>query len=134
MPLEATLRLTRPPVFAGIDDAGASKALTELVLQREAKERAEILARGGRFLGAARILRQKLTQTPKSVGRKFKLSPKVGAKNKWARIEALRRLKVWGQAYKEAYDAWRAGQRDVVFPYGTYGLKRFSGVCCAALT
>jgi hypothetical protein len=40
------------------------------------------------------------------------MSPRVAAKNKWRRIEALRRLKWFTDAYKKALELWRSGVRD----------------------
>ena len=51
--------------------------------------------------------------------------------NKWARIEALGRLRSFIAGYRDAWLAWRAGERGVVFPFGTYGLRLYAGVCCA---
>ena len=33
--------------------------------------------------------------------------------------------------YREAWLQWRAGARGVVFPFRTYGLRVYVGVCCA---
>jgi len=52
-------------------------------------------------------------------------------KNKWARIEALQRLKDWLAAYRDCWLQFASGVRDVVFPAGTYALRRNLGVCCA---
>lgn len=132
MPDEATLTFTRPPAFSHLDDEQASVALCQAVAEREAAERKHILARKGRFMGVDAILRQRLTATPKTYARKFGMSPRIGAKNKWARTEAVRRLAEWVEAYKKAYEAFRAGHREVEFPAGTYAMRRFAGVCCAA--
>ena len=51
--------------------------------------------------------------------------------SKWARIEALERLRTFIAGYREAWLQWRAGDRGVVFPCGTYGLRVYAGVCCA---
>ncbi|MBK6846010.1 MAG: hypothetical protein IPG96_00185 [Proteobacteria bacterium] len=58
-------------------------------------------------------------------------SPRVAGGNKWARIEALARLRSFLAGYREAWLQWRAGARGVVFPFGTYGLRVYAGVCCA---
>ena len=132
MPAEVTLTFARPPAMHELSDNDASKELELLVWEREEGERKRIKAKGGRYMGIAAILKQKLTATPKTYAKKFGISPRVGAKNKWARVEALRRLKTWDREYREAYLAWREGKRDVVFPYGTYALRRCACVDCAA--
>ena len=41
-------------------------------------------------------------------------------RDKWRRIEALQRLKSFSDAYREAWELFKAGVRDVVVPVGTY--------------
>ncbi len=84
------------------------------------------------YMGVDAILRQKLTATPKTYAKKFGLSPRIGAKCQWAMVEAKQRLKEWGQAYRAAWEEWRGGNREVVFPFGTYAMVRYSGVPCDA--
>lgn len=130
MPETATLTFSRPPALATLDDAAASKELGRLVHNRESNERKRIAKTKGRFMGVFAILKQRLSATPKSYAQKFGLSPRVGAKNRWARVEAIMRLKSWYREYREAYEAWRNGE-DVEFPYGTFKLKHEAGIRCA---
>ena len=131
MPASATLTFTRPPAFAKLDDHKAAKALGKLVLKRERQERKRIASEDRQFVGVEAILRQRLTSTPNTNAKRFGLNPRIGAKNKWSRIEAVRRLKSCLNDYREAWEEWRGGNRNVVFPAGTYALRRFSGVACA---
>lgn len=131
MPATATLTFSRPPTLASLDDTAASKEFGRLVRKREAKERKRIAQTNGRYIGVFAILKQRLTATPKTYAKKFGLSPRIGAKNQWARVEALMRLKSWYREYREAYEAWRKGE-DVEFPYGTFQLKHEAGIRCAA--
>ncbi|MFH1131734.1 MAG: hypothetical protein V1754_10385, partial [Pseudomonadota bacterium] len=78
-----------------------------------------------RFMGLHRIRRQILGSTPRSSEPRRKLSPRIAAFNKWARIEALQRLKSFIEAYREAWNLWVQGVYDVVFPPGTYALKPY---------
>jgi putative transposase len=57
-----------------------------------------------------------------------KVNPRVAARNKWQRIEALRRNKAFQLAYAAARDAFKLGLGNVMFPEGTYWLARFAGV------
>ena len=52
--------------------------------------------------------------------------------DKWRRIEALSRLVEFLRAYREAWAAFKAGARDVLFPAGTYLLRVVHGARCAA--
>ncbi len=53
--------------------------------------------------------------------------------NKWRRIEALQRLKAFLADYRKAWQQWKQGITDVVFPAGTYTLARNAAVVCAPL-
>ena len=112
MPAEATLKFTRPPALAKLDDAAASKELVRLVEQRESKERKKIAKAKGRYLGVPFLLKQRLNATPRTYAKRFGLSPRVGAKNRWARVEALRRLKTFYHEYRDALLAWLDGEHD----------------------
>jgi hypothetical protein len=54
----------------------------------------------------------------------------AAARSKWARIEALLRNRAFIAAYTCAREAWRAGVA-VMFPPGTYWLRRFAQVAVA---
>jgi hypothetical protein len=55
------------------------------------------------------------------------LRPRVAAINRWARIEALARNRSFIDAYRDARVRWIAGE-TVLFPIGTYWLRRFAHV------
>ena len=55
----------------------------------------------------------------------------MACKNKWRRIELLRRLKQFAYDYREAWLRWQQGFREVIFPPGTYAMARLHNVTCA---
>jgi ABC-type Fe3+-hydroxamate transport system substrate-binding protein len=55
----------------------------------------------------------------------------VAARSQWARIEALRRNRVFLVDYAVARACWQDGEA-VTFPIGTYWLRRFANVPIAA--
>ena len=55
------------------------------------------------------------------------LRPRIATPNKWARIEALLRNRAFVREYTAARAQWRDGVQ-VVFPPGTYWLRRFACV------
>ena len=101
-------------------------ASREAELRREAKEKRI------RFLGAERVLQQRVTDSPQTIAPRRGLSPRIASKDKWRRIEALRRLKAFVDAYRTAWLMWKAGFRDVEFPAGTYAMRVHQGAPCAA--
>jgi REP element-mobilizing transposase RayT len=130
MPSSAELRLTVPPCFPSANEfrARVEAELREL----EAQRRAEVVASGRRFLGAAAVLAQDPHARPASNERRFGLIPRVAARDKWKRMEALSRLKTFLVEYRAAWVARRAGLANVVFPAGTWLLRVMHDVPCAA--
>jgi hypothetical protein len=47
------------------------------------------------------------------------------------RKDPIQRLVVFLKEYAECLRRWRAGNREVVFPYGTYAMRVFHGARCA---
>jgi len=102
-------------------------------LRRRVTEVEESLARerqhsGRRILGRRRVLRQSWRDSPTSHEPRRNLNPRVACRSKWTRIAVLGRNKAWQAEYREARDRWLAKENDVVFPYGTYWLRRFGSV------
>jgi REP-associated tyrosine transposase len=127
LPEQASLRLTVPPGFVSADDF--LEQLTGALTEREAQAVRD--ARDG-FLGVSRILAQKPTAYPAPGEPRRGLSPRIAARDKWKRIEALGRLVEFLRAYRTAWAARRAGQADATFPRGTYLLRVAHGVSCSA--
>jgi hypothetical protein len=49
----------------------------------------------------------------------------VTAKSKWARIEALKRNRRFSERYRDAFLGHVAELANVVFPFGTYWMRKF---------
>lgn len=126
-PEVASLAVTRPAIFEDLDDAAFAALLREAIASREDELRAQAKAQRIRFLGLRRVRAQKHSDTPQTVAPRRHLSPRVAAANKWRRIEALRRLRGFLAEYRAAWEQWRQGLRDVLFPPGTYALVRHAG-------
>jgi len=58
------------------------------------------------------------------------MSPRVAAKNKWARIEALLRHRGFIEKYHDALLRHLADLANVLFPFGTYWMRKFGRVAC----
>jgi REP element-mobilizing transposase RayT len=129
LPEAVTLTLARPPAFAS--HRQFQRQVEELVASKEAEAAAERAARGIRVMGRKAILRQHWDDRPSSPEPRRQLSPRVASRNKWARLEWIRRDKAWLAAYRAARLRWLDGDADVVFPAGTYFLRRFARVTCA---
>jgi REP element-mobilizing transposase RayT len=131
LPDVATLALVAPPQ---LDAARFRSVLRERLEQREAEIGREMAVSGRRVVGPRRVKAQRPTDGPASVERGRQLDPRIAARDKWKRIEAIRRLKSFLQEYREALARWRSGLPRVVFPAGTYRLRVLCDVPCAAAT
>ncbi len=86
---------------------------------------------GATVFGRKNVLAQKWSDRPDSREPRRQLSPRVAARSKWSRIQALLRNRAFRDAYAAARASFAAGIRDVVFPAGTYWLRRFIQAICA---
>jgi putative transposase len=57
----------------------------------------------------------------------FGRNPRIACVDNERRPALLAQLVAWRIAYRVAYGLWRANQRDIKFPHGTYGMRRFHG-------
>ena len=78
------------------------------------------------------MLSQRVFDRPGDHEPHFELNPRVAGRDKWKRIAALGRLRSFVAAYRHAWEQLKAGFRAVVFPAGTWKLRRELGVWCEA--
>jgi putative transposase len=122
MPEEVTLRFVRPPGFEHLTHAQWAEQIRSALARREAKAAREREETGKRIVGRRAILRQSPFDTPRRGEPRRGLRPRVACKNKWRRIETLRRNVEFQRRYRQALEAMMAGE-DVVFPGGSYQLR-----------
>jgi len=127
LPEMVSLKCVRPPGFEALTPDQWRSLLAERLRVVELDSMKARQTQGTRILGRAQVVRQRPTDRPHSHERRRQLSPRVASPNKWARVEALHRNKVFIAAYRVARDMWQSGL-DAIFPFGTYWLRRFAGV------
>lgn len=130
MPARVVLRFARPPGWEKTSAKEFSAVLAERLRAVEAAAAAERAKTGRQVLGRAAILAQHWDDRPGSHEPRRQLSPRVAAKNKWSRIEALLRNKTFLNRYYPARTAFVSGTRDVLFPPGTWLMRTFVAVEC----
>ena len=128
LPERAGLSLVTPPGFTSA--AEFHRALAAALEQREALAELDLRAAGRGFLGVAAVLAQRPTARPATPEPTRALNPRVACRDKWRRIQALGHLVEFLHAYRAAFQAWRAGHLDVVFPAGTYLMRVLHGAAC----
>ena len=129
LPDTVELELTTPPGFPSA--AEFRERVAAEVAALDESHRREIDSSGRRFMGVRRVLAQNPHSRPPPGERRFKLNPRIAARDKWKRLEGLSRLKGFLDDYRKAWRARRAGALDVLFPAGTYLLRVLHGVQCA---
>jgi len=130
MPASVTLTFNRPPEFKDIAQDEFVSLLRGRVEDVERDAEAKRQASGTHVLGRRGVLDQDWRDSPISQEPRRNLNPRVAAKDKWSRIEALRRNRAFGNSYRAAFEAFRRGIKDVFFPAGTYWLGRFAAAIC----
>ena len=130
VPASATLKLVPPPAFIGIE-LEFIPSLSSRVAVRESELRRTARREGRSFLGARRVRSQSPFAYPASFETRRGLNPRLAARDKWRRIETIRRLKGFLQAYRVAWTRFANGDWSVMFPCGTYGMRVRYGVRCS---
>lgn len=131
LPESITLELTRPPIFQDNDVVALARRLATTV-QRHVSEARDALARRGiKFLGAKAILQQSFEAVPKTQEPRGTSNPRIAAGRAPNRVQAIERMLSFWRDYRAAWQAWRNGKRDQLFPAGTYSLRIYARVSCA---
>ena len=131
-PEQAVLEFVRPPGYEALSDDDLAGMIVAAIRQREQHFQKKYDGEGRPFLGRRRILEQSRHDRPHTREPRFGISPRVACRNKWRRIECLQANKRWLGGYRRALAAWRSGDRDVLFPAGTYLMRMRHRACCSA--
>jgi REP element-mobilizing transposase RayT len=130
MPEVVTLSFATPRGFEHLTAHEFATLVLERVRQVEETSRLNVGARAPASWAA--ILAQRWADRPRTREPRRGLSPRIAARSKWSRIEALLRSRAFRDAYVAARARFIEGVRDVVFPAGTYWLRRFARAVCVA--
>jgi len=131
MPETATLHIARPAGFEELPDKDFTAMVEARIREVEEAAAAERARTGVQVLGRRAVLDQRWSDRPTSRESRRELDPRIAARSKWSRIEALLRNRMFRDDYAVARDAFLAGDRNVVFPAGTYWMRRFVQAVCA---
>ena len=130
-PDEVNLQLTRPKVHVDLSDTELREEVRRRMVRLEAKAEDERRTHGRRVLGMRRVAKQHWNDIPREREDMFGPEPKASGSSKWARIEVLQANRRFVTAYRAAVEAFMAGDREVVFPRGTWLMRRRYAVACA---
>lgn len=132
LPPVVEVELTPPPLVAAEMSLADFRALyARRVEEGRDAIRARFAAAGRTFLGAWGVVAQNPEGIPGEPGTpELGLSPSVATRDKWRRVELLQHRAEFLVAYRDAWGAFRDGNRNVRFPEDTYGPCVLYGARC----
>ena len=128
MPEEVELKIYHPPSHENMSAQQYEQLVGLEISIREKEIVTEMRASGQSFMGMDAVLRQSHSDKPKNREARRTLTPKFSAINKWLRLSAIKRYKQFVADYMQAREFFKKGNRDAVFPFGTYALRVRLGV------
>lgn len=136
-PETVILIIYRPRGFDHLSDAELAAHLATLLEEKEEAFRKEVIAKGGTFMGAAKVKRQSRHRRPSRRSRQKRrkahrqVIPTISAADRETRKEVLEDDRRWRAQYRDRFERWQRGERDVVFPHGTYKMLHVHRVAVA---
>ena len=129
MPERVSVTCVRAPGFEHLCPADYRQLLLDAVADAERSAHRERVTAGRQLLGRKSVLAQRPSDRPRSHEPRRQLDPRIAARDKWPRSEALHRVRAFRAAYAEARAQWLLGQ-DSAFPPGTWWLQRCARIKC----
>jgi putative transposase len=135
LPETATFTIAVPPGYDHLTLDEVRVHFRRLLDARVARIHRERQEQGlTRYMGVAAILAQDPRESAGDTFPTFGRNPRIACVDGARRCALLAGLQAWRMSHRTALLAWRAGQRDVVFPHGTYGMHVFHAARVAAAT
>lgn len=130
-PETVVLEMARPPGHRDLSDTELAERLDEAVQVREQKARDAARRAGIRFVGAERILARPRHTRASAPRRARERTRRFACATPERERQRERSHRAWRARYDERFARWRAGERDVVFPHGTYKMRVVHSARCA---
>jgi hypothetical protein len=131
LPERVTVRLTRPRILQHKCLADLQRLVDAALDDQLRLAHAQLREQGSEVVGAEKVLAQSSARTASSRETLGGRVPRIAAKTQALRQILIEQLRAWQRRYRAAYDKWRTGVRDVLFPPGTYSLRIHAGAQCA---
>lgn len=100
------------------------------VEQGQRRIRARFRNVGRSFLGPRKCSDGRFTPAADKTRGAKRIVPRIAASDPRVRRAALARIKSFLRSYREALLTWKSGDKQVLFPPGTYWLRHHAGVLC----
>lgn len=120
-PQDVSLELVMP-ALPNMDASQIREAVAAELREQEERGRAAVQAKRWAFMGAQRVLKVSPYDRARSWEPLRGRNPHfaVGKGQSQAFFEAVRTLRAFRAAYRQALHSWRMGLREVCFPWGTW--------------
>ncbi len=132
MPDELSLEATVLLAYSDMTPQQFATMLAKKLKGREKKLLTDHAADRRSPRGADAVKMQDPFDCPKTARPFGEINPRVASRSKWRQIEALQQIKEFLDAYLDAWRDFQQGNKDVLFPAGTYWMRRHAG-CEAAV-
>jgi putative transposase len=132
LPAHARLDCTMPPALRDLAPNEAARLLKVRVAASMERATERVREAGTGFLGADRVRTMPRSGPPMTRSGPSDRKPWVTRLSESLRQEIRAQERVFRQAYAAALSGWRAMDRSVVFPAGTYLMRVFHRASCAA--
>jgi putative transposase len=132
LPEEVELVLRRPAVMRHLSDVELRAHVRQRVESKELEFIAARKAKGTRVVGWDRVVEQHFWSIPRSEER-FGRVPSFSRSTNEARMAAARQRRKFLSAYYAALKGYVGGVLDVIFPEGTWLMRKRFGVSCCPL-
>jgi hypothetical protein len=129
-PERVELNIVHPPM-AGLTKREWGRRIAAAIAGRVLETRRKMKALGRSFLGAAAVMGASFEQRAVGYEARREPRPKVAATEPAAKALMLKVRKVFLAQYRAALERWCKGERDVVFPEGTWWMVRHHGAAVA---
>jgi putative transposase len=127
-PAQLELRIERPAAMDATVSAREWRHRVGEAIAQKVRAAHRCVREAGRvFLGRTAVLTASFAQRARTYEARFGVIPTFAAKLRAVR-EALRRVeRAFRWHHRRAFELWQQGQRDVVFPVGTWGMVAMHG-------
>lgn len=127
LPEQTTLRFHKLPALAHLSDHDYCREIARRIKVAEDKHIRRRKAAGESVCGPRRLRQIQWHWKPRKDRMWFKRRPQLATKNRLARLLAIDALKRFRERYRDALKAWHEGNKEVLFPYGTWKMRREFG-------
>jgi REP element-mobilizing transposase RayT len=127
LPEVVDFTLERPPVWMEMSDGEVRAEILRRLDQREIELIEQRRREGRDVVGRKGVLAQRWDGSPRQAEELFGVQPRVAGRV-WR--AALRQLRGFVDAYRNARERFLEGQRGVVWPFGTWAMRVRFGLPC----